>query len=120
MPRTDAQGCPFGGPGVDLRGDDARAIIAAAAPVVRWLDEREPGVRVRSISIRVSPPRALVSCASITPSDPRPRALRFEPPFAEELRAAARGAEALIEEACRRALARRTARQDDPSRDDTI
>lgn len=84
-------------------------MIAAAAPVITWLDAREPGVIVRSISIRTDGPRVLVSAEPVaTPlGDTRPRALRFDPPFADELRRAAAEAERLIGEACVRALERR-------------
>ncbi len=109
VPARTADGCPFAGPGVDLRGEDADAAIAAARPIVAWLEAREPGVVVRSISVRTDGPRVLVSTepVAIAGGDTRPRALRFEPPFAEELRDAAREAERVIGEACTRALARR-------------
>jgi hypothetical protein len=106
VPSVGLDGEPFGGPGVDLLGDDARAAIAAAEPIVGWLRAREPGVLVRSISIRMAGPRVLVSLA-VRPGDARPRALRFDPPYAEELRDAGREAERIIGEACRAALARR-------------
>lgn len=107
VPRTDADGSPFGGPGVDVRGAEADAILTAAAPITRWLDALEPGVAVRSISVRLSPLRVLVSVDSITTLDPRPRALRFEPPFADEIRSAGAAAETLIVLACVAALERR-------------
>jgi len=106
VPARDASGAPFAGPGVDFRGDDARAVIEAARPVIAWLDAREPGVVVRSISVKTRGPRVLVSLAPLG-SDPRPRAMRFDPPYANELRDAARDAERIIGEACTRALARR-------------
>ncbi len=90
---------------MDLRGERARAVIAAARPLLAWLEEREPGVIVRSISVKTDGPRVLVSVDPSMPDlDPRPRALRFEPPFADELRHAARDAERLIGEGCVRAL----------------
>lgn len=107
VPARTGDGDPFEGPGVDLRGDAAAAVIAAARPVLAWLDAREPGVVVRSISVRVDGPRVLVSLEPAGGSDPRPRAVRFGPPYADELRDAAREAERLIGEACARALARR-------------
>jgi hypothetical protein len=111
MPAVDADGAKFGAAGVDLGGDEARAVIAAAAPVIAWLDAREPGVRVRSISVKTSGPRVLVSLDPNSTLDPRPRALRFDPPWADELVLAARDAERMIGEACVRALERRTARK---------
>jgi hypothetical protein len=106
VPALDATGAPFVGPGVDLRGADALAAIEAARPVTAWLDAREPGVEVRSISVKTAGPRVLVSLAPLG-IDPRPRAMRFDPPYANELRDAAREAERVIGEACVRVLARR-------------
>lgn len=84
-------------------------MIEAARPMLAWLDEREPGVAVRSIS--VDDKRVLVSLEpySAEVNDQRPRALRFEPPFAGELRERADAAELLLEDACVRALERRRA-----------
>lgn len=112
MPRFDVDGSPFQGPGVDLRGLDAARVIEAARPMLAWLDEREPGVAVRSIS--VDDKRVLVSLEpySAEVNDQRPRALRFEPPFAGELRERAHAAELLLEDACVRALERRRAHRD--------
>jgi hypothetical protein len=68
------------------------------------------GVRVRSISIRTLGPRVLVSLEPRdTNTDPRPRALRFDPPYANELREAARDVERIIGAACVRALGKRRA-----------
>ena len=106
VPASDASGAPFVGPGVDLRGADAIAAVEAARPVIAWLDAREPGVVVRSLSVKTAGPRVLVSLAPLG-ADPRPRAMRFDPPYAEELRDAAREAERLIGEACVRVLAKR-------------
>lgn len=88
----------FVGPGVDLRGEDAAKVMAAAAPMITWLAEREPGVDVRSISVNDA--RILVSVSS----EPKPRALRIE---ATDLRDAASAAEALIGEFAKAAIARR-------------
>ena len=84
--------------GVDLRGEDAARVIAAARPMIDWLDAREPGVDVRSISVNDA--RILVSLSG----DPKPRALRIED---ASLREAGRAAEALIMELARAAIARR-------------
>lgn len=108
VPAVGLDGAPFRGPGVDLRGADARAAIAAAAPVLAWLDAREPGVVARSLSVRTAGPRVLLSLEPIdTGSDARPRAMRFDPPYADELRDCGRSAERFIGEACARALERR-------------
>lgn len=86
------------GPGVDLRGDDARRAIAAAKPMLEWLSAREPGVDVRSISVNDA--RILVSLSA----EPKPRALRIEAP---DLREASADAETLILCFAIRALERR-------------
>ena len=77
VPASDASGAPFVGPGVDLRGADAIAAVEAARPVIAWLDAREPGVVVRSLSVKTAghgsssrsrrsgPTRARGRCASI-------------------------------------------------------
>jgi hypothetical protein len=105
VPARGLDGGPFDEPGVDLRGADADRVLEAAVPVLAWLDAREPGVGVRSISIRTEGPRVLVS----VDGSPRPRALRFDPPYSNELRDAALPAEAVIGRACVRALAARSA-----------
>lgn len=114
VPARDADGCPFAGPGVDVRGEAARAILVAAAPVTAWLEAREPGVVLRTMSISRGKrgdeaPRVLVTLES-TAQGERPRVLRFEAPHAEEITEAAKASEALVEEACVAALARRRAR----------
>lgn len=88
----------FAGPGVDLRGSDAARVIAAARPMIEWLEAREPGVEVRSISVNEA--RVLVSLAA----EPKPRAIRIED---RSLREAGRAAEALVCELAEAAIARR-------------
>jgi hypothetical protein len=78
VPKTDASGCPFSGPGVDLRGRAARAALDAAEPLLRALAEFEPGITVRSISVDLERPRVLASLEPANASDPRPRAVRIE------------------------------------------
>jgi hypothetical protein len=108
VPACTNDGAPFDEPGVDLRGADAAEAIAAARPLISWLDAREPGVEVRSISVKTAGPRVLVSVGA-NAADARPRAIRIDPPYAEELRAAGLEAERVIGEACSRALSRRRA-----------
>ncbi len=106
-----SDGCPFEGPGVDVRGPAALSILAAAAPVHAWLSAREPGVVLRTFSLARSPSgtRVLVTLEPSIAGD-RPRVLRFDDSHADELAAAAASAEALVVEACLLALARRTPR----------
>jgi hypothetical protein len=79
VPKTDACGCPFSGPGVDLRGEEAARAFAAAAPLVAALMEVEPGIVVRSIAVDLSRPRVT---ATLDPGAPgmetRPRVVRVD------------------------------------------
>lgn len=114
VPARDAGGCAFGGPGVDVRGEDARAILDAAGPVKAWLGAREPDVTLRSFSASrgksgAETPRVLVTLEAPTPGD-RPRVLRFDMPYAAELVEAAREAETKIIAACEVALMKRSLR----------
>jgi hypothetical protein len=106
VPRTDLDGCPFAGPGVDLRGDDAERAMAAARPIVAWLEAREPDVVVRSIAIDRDAPRALVTLEA----EPRPRVIRVDGVAAADLCVAARDFEIVVAEAAERALRRRLGR----------
>jgi hypothetical protein len=101
VPERGLDGGPFAGPGVDLRGDAARAILAAAAPIRAWLEAREPGVALRSLSIDRGKQRVLVT---IEQDGDRPRVLRFDPPHAPEIIEAARELERLLGAACEAAL----------------
>jgi hypothetical protein len=75
-----------GEPGVDLRGEEARAAFAAARPVFAWLDAREPGARFRSLSMDLATGRVLVT---IDDGTARPRVVRVDAPASLELVAAA-------------------------------
>lgn len=110
VPSRDEDGCPFRGPGVDLRGDDARAVLAEMGGIRAWLEAREPGVVLRSLSVDLARPRVLVTLAAPAGSAERPRVLRFDPPYADELVLAAAPVEGAIREASARALRRRTSR----------
>jgi hypothetical protein len=89
VPSVDPAGRPFAGPGVDLRGAEAEAVLDLAAPLRAWIDAREPGAALRSLSVDMKRGRVLLTLASITPIDPRPRVVRFDPPHSEELLASA-------------------------------
>ncbi|MBS2015885.1 MAG: hypothetical protein JST00_23560 [Deltaproteobacteria bacterium] len=110
VPARDAAGCPFAGPGVDVRGEAARVIFAEAEPVRAWLLAREPGIVLRSFSMSRGKtgedlPRVLVTLEA--PVGERPRVSRFDGVSAEELAAAAGAVEAKVARACEEALARR-------------
>ena len=98
MPDRDEAGCPFGGPGVDLRGAEARAILGMAGPIRAWLEAREPGVELRSVSVDRKAGRVIVTLAP-NPGE-RPRVVRIDPPHAEELMADVAALEAAIAVAC--------------------
>lgn len=104
VPTHDNAGCPFAGPGVDLRGEAADAVLALAAPLRAWLEAREPGIVLRSLSVDVAKLRVLVTLEQ--PGD-RPRVLRFDPPSSTALLEQGNPLATEIERACRAALARR-------------
>ena len=74
VPARDLSGCPFDGPGVDLVGAEAAAAIGVAAPIVAWLQQREP-ILVRTLSLDVPRGRLLVTIEK----QPRPRVVRIDP-----------------------------------------
>ena len=71
-----------GDAGVDLRGDEARAAFAVAEPMIAWLAAREPGVRVRSLSVDLRTGRVLVT---VDDGAARPRVVRIDAPASQEL-----------------------------------
>lgn len=78
VPATDAAGCPFAGPGVDLRGEAAMAAIELAAPLLAALAEVEPGIVVRSLAVDLERPRVTASLEPTTHADRRPRVVRID------------------------------------------
>jgi len=76
VPAVDASGCPFAGPGVDLVGEEAAEAFALAAPVLAWLEAREP-VRVRSLSLDIRRRRLLVTVEA--GRGERPRVVKVDP-----------------------------------------
>ncbi len=79
LPATDASGCVFAGPGVDLVGDEADTVLALARPLLAWLEAREP-VRVRSLSFDVGRRRLLVTVEPVPGgADGRPRVVKVDP-----------------------------------------
>jgi hypothetical protein len=74
VPARDLSGCPFAGPGVDLVGAEAARAIGVAAPIVAWLQQREP-LLVRTLSLDVPRGRLLVTIEG----KPRPRVVRVDP-----------------------------------------
>lgn len=99
VPSRDEAGCPFAGPGVDLRGAEALSILALAGPFRAWLEARDPGITLRSLSVDLASRRILITLEPMT-SDQRPRVVRIDPPHSEELLAASKPLEAALGTAC--------------------
>jgi hypothetical protein len=79
VPKTDARGCPFSGPGVDLRGPAAEAAFRAAAPLLAGLAAIEPGIKARSIAVDLERPRVTATLDPIAgAADLRPRVVRID------------------------------------------
>ena len=95
----------FSGPGVDLRGEEARAILALATPFRAWLEAREPGVRLRSLSVDLAAQRVLVTLEP-NPGE-RPRVVRIDAPQGGDLLRETSALEAALSEACAEKLRRR-------------
>ena len=98
VPARDEAGCAFSGPGVDLRGEEARAIMALAAPFRAWLEAREPGVVPRSLSVDLAAQRVLITLQP-NPGE-RPRVVRIDAPHGGDLLREASALEAALCEAC--------------------
>lgn len=109
VPMTDARGCPFSGPGVDLRGELAEAAFRAAAPLFAALAAIEPGIVVRSVAVDLERPRVTASLEPASPgADPRPRVVRVdEGPALRRLLATSTAVTALLTTAAEEAIARR-------------
>ncbi len=79
VPKTDALGCPFSGPGVDLFGAEATLAIRLAAPLLDALVAFEPGVVVRSIAVDLERPRVTATLDPTVPdASPRARVVRLD------------------------------------------
>ena len=99
----------FSGPGVDLRGDEAHAVLALAAPFRAWLEAREPGVVLRSLSVDVASRRVLITLEP-NPGE-RPRVVRIDAPHGDDLLREASVLEAALSAACADKLRSRTLRE---------
>ena len=109
VPARDEAGCPFAGPGVDLRSGDARAILDDAelvGPFRTWLEAREPGGVLRSLSVDLASRRVLVTLEPMT-TEQRPRVVRVDPPHSDELLHETAPLERALSRACVEMLRRR-------------
>jgi hypothetical protein len=109
VPARDEAGCPFAGPGVDIRGEEARPLLLLARPFREWLDAREPGVTLRSVSVDLGTQRVLITLEPMA-ADQRPRVVRIDPPQGDELIAATVPLESAIGALCIEKLRRRGGR----------
>ncbi len=100
----------FGGPGVDVRGEDAKRCFELAKEMVAWLLARQPSVTLRALSVDFAKRRVLVSFedAHALGAAPRPMVLRIEPPESNELIERAAPLIAHLAHLARVALARRS------------
>jgi hypothetical protein len=89
VPRADARGCAFAGPGVDLFGEAAGEAFALAAPVLAWLAAREP-VTMRTLGVDLAK-RRLLGTVEVPGERPRVIAIdeRTDPTSVAELLALA-------------------------------
>jgi hypothetical protein len=78
VPATGPDGCPFGGPGVDVSDDEADTILALAAPLFAAIEGLEPGVQIRSLSVDLTRPRLLVTLVDRLSTLQKPRVLRID------------------------------------------
>jgi hypothetical protein len=74
VPKTDATGCPFAGPGVDLFDEAAAEAFRLAAPLLATLAEFEPGIAVRSLAVDLERPRLTATLHA----EGRPRVVRID------------------------------------------
>ena len=77
----------FDGPGVDVRGAEARRCFELAKDMIAWLVARQPSVKLRALSVDFPTQRILVSFedAHATGVRARPMVLRIDPPESIEL-----------------------------------
>lgn len=61
VPAHRPDGRPFDEPGLDVLDAEADVVFEAARPVLRWLEDLEPGAKVRSLSFDFPRGRALVT-----------------------------------------------------------
>jgi hypothetical protein len=101
VPETDAEGCPFAGPGVDLFGEEAARAFDLASPLLAVLATFEPGIAVRSLAIDLERPRLTATLHGVG----KPRVVRIEAgPALDRLLAATPALAAYLAEAAARAL----------------
>lgn len=109
LPAEAKPGVAFREPGVDLLGATADEALAAAAPLVAWIRERDPACVVRSISVDLASLRVIVSLEDVHgAARGKPNVLRIDAPTSGDLLARAASLEALLALRAAEALARRS------------
>jgi hypothetical protein len=74
VPAADVSGCPFEGPGVDLFGEAAREAFALAAPLLAWIEAREPA-KMRTLGVDLRKRRFL---GTVEDTGNRPRVIAID------------------------------------------
>jgi hypothetical protein len=107
VPRAHSEGEPFSEPGIDVLGEEARALFGLLAPIVAWFALREPGATVRSLSFDFDRGRALSTLRFDEPGRGTVHALRVDEATSPDLFDLARSAERDVAAAAAIVLARR-------------
>ena len=74
VPKSDAAGCPFSGPGDDLFGEAAEEAFRLAVPLLAALAGFEPGIAVRSLAVDLERPRLTATLHA----EGKPRVVRID------------------------------------------
>jgi hypothetical protein len=82
VPETDASGAPFSGAGIDLKGELANEVFALASGMLAWIEERERGMKARSMSVDLKTGRVLIT---FDVGGSRPVVVRVDPPASVDL-----------------------------------
>jgi hypothetical protein len=86
LPKTGLQGKRFAGPGVDLLGADAVAIIRESEGFIAWARARDSTCEVRSVSVQLEPHRVTISLDDVhQAAHGKPQVIRIGPPESSEL-----------------------------------
>ncbi len=107
VPRAHLDGRPFVDPGIDVLGEEARALSGILAPILEWFAAREPGATVRSLSFELDRGRALATLRFEEPGRGNVHALRVDEATSPDLFDLARSSEKAIAAAATVVLARR-------------
>ena len=107
VPRQGAGGEPFDGPGIDVLGPELEGVLVALDPVRAWIEAREIGAFVRSMSFDFDRGRALATLRFDEPAKRQVHALRVDEAESTALFDLARAASDVLGRAAAVVLARR-------------